>query len=310
MQRTYPPAEYGVSLQQLSNDGRTMRTDYVLDENKTYTFTYQNDAFQTGDPLTLSLLYSDQPEQDDEDGNPILPDKAVRIDKSVAIGALLEPTAGGEYLTSGFSHFYAEKVGSMITTTAGLRALGFEVPYDSLSITLSQSPDNALEEYLETSLAQIAARTAGVDLISYKALDRENRRTLYGLLIAAGALLILFFAICASMVNNTLSARIWANKRQIGTVRAVGASEREIVHSYLWQLVSFFSWGTIIGLVAELAVCRWLLATEQSPAGSTALPIWQPLLFMALLFVICFLNVRSKVGAIFRSSIVENIREL
>jgi hypothetical protein len=71
-----------------------------------------------------------------------------------------------------------------------------------------------------------------------------------------------------------------------------------------------FSWGTIIGLAAELAVCSWLLAKEQIPAGITALPIWQPLLFVALLFVICFLNVRSKVGAIFRGSIVENIREL
>jgi ABC-type antimicrobial peptide transport system permease subunit len=144
----------------------------------------------------------------------------------------------------------------------------------------------------------------------YGALTKENRKLVYGLLIASGALIILFFAICASMVNNTLSARILASKREIGTIRAVGASEREILHSYLWQLVYMFSWGTIIGLAAELAVCSWLLAKEQIPAGITALPIWQPLLFVALLFVICFLNVRSKVGAIFRGSIVENIREL
>lgn len=300
------PAEYGVSLQQLSNDGRAMDTDDVLDENKTYTFTYKNDAFHAGDPLTLSLLYSDQPEQD---GNTKLPDDAVRIDKRVAIGALLEPTAGGEYLTSGSSRFVGE-VGSIITTSAGLRALGFDVPYDTLSITLSQSPDAALEEYLDASLAQIAARTAGVDYRSYIASARESRRTIYGLLIAAGALIILFFAICASMVNNTLSARIWANKRQIGTVRAVGASEREIVHSYLWQLLSLFAWGTVIGLAAELGVCRWLLSTEEMQSVKAALPLWQPLLFVALLFFICFLNVRSKVSAIFRGSIVENIREL
>lgn len=40
------------------------------------------------------------------------------------------------------------------------------------------------------------------------------------------------------------------------------------------------------------------------------LPLWEPLLFAALLFGICYLNIRSKVGAIFKSSIVENIREL
>jgi len=305
------PAEYGVYIQESSDGGIMTRTDEVLDENTKYTFICQNDSFHAGDPLTLSLLYSDEPEQDDEEGNPKLPDDAVRLDRRVTIGAILEPSAGGEDLAERFSpSFYPGDVGSMITTSAGLRALGFDVPYDSLNITLSQSPDAALEEYLDASLAQIAARTAGVDYRSNIALARENRRTLYGLLIAAGALIILFFAICASMVNNTLSARIWANKRQIGTVRAVGASEREIVHSYLWQLLSLFTWGTIIGLAAELGVCRCLLSTQEMQSVKAALPLWQPLLFVTLLFVICFLNVRSKVSAIFRGSIVENIREL
>jgi hypothetical protein len=247
-------------------------------------------------------------QQYDEDGNPKLPDEAVRIDKSVAIGAILEINAGEKDLREYFSSSFHP--GDIITTTTGLDALGFDRPYDTLSITLTESPDPAMEEYLDTNLSQIAARTAGVDLLSFIAIARENRKITYGLLIAAGALIILFFAICASMVNNTLSARIWASKREIGTIRAVGASEREIVHSYLWQLVSMFSWGTIIGLVAELAVCRWLLAAKQIPAVNTALPVWQPLLFVVLLFLICCLNIRSKVGVIFRGSIVENIREL
>jgi ABC-type lipoprotein release transport system permease subunit len=305
------PAEYGVSVQRESGEGASWRTDYELDRNETYTCTYKNDAFQAGDPLTLSLLYSDEPEQDDEEGNPKLPDDAVRLDRRITIGAILEPSAGGEDLAERFSpSFYPGDVGSMITTSAGLRALGFDVPYDSLNITLLQSPNPALEEYLDASLAQIAARTAGVDLRSFIAIAREDRRTIYGLLIAAGALIILFFAICASMVNNTLSARIRANKHQIGTVRAVGASEREIVHSYLWQLLSLFAWGTIIGLAAELGVCRWLLSTQEMQSVKAALPLWQPLLFVALLFFICFLNVRSKVGSLFKDSIVENIREL
>ncbi|MGI5866278.1 MAG: FtsX-like permease family protein [Syntrophaceticus schinkii] len=302
------PAEYGISIHRESNESISGRTDYVLDENKTYTSVYQNDTFHAGDVLTMSLLYSDEPEQYDEDGNPKLPDEAVRIDKSVAIGAILEINAGEKDLREYFSSSFHP--GDIITTTTGLDALGFDRPYDTLSITLTESPDPAMEEYLDTNLSQIAARTAGVDLLSFIAIARENRKITYGLLIAAGALIILFFAICASMVNNTLSARIWASKREIGTIRAVGASEREIVHSYLWQLVSMFSWGTIIGLVAELAVCRWLLAAKQIPAVNTALPVWQPLLFVVLLFLICCLNIRSKVGVIFRGSIVENIREL
>ena len=304
------PAEYGISIRQESDGFISTYIDDVLDENKTYAAVIQNDTFHARDVLTISLLYSDEPEQYDEEGNLKLPDQVVRIDKTVTIGAILETTADEKDIEEYLSSLYYPEVGTIITTTTGLEALGFDRPYDNLSITLTESPDPAMEEYLETNLSQIAARTAGVDLISHIALTRENRNFAYGILIAAGALIILFFAICASMVNNTLSARILASKREIGTLRAVGGSEREILHSYLWQLAYMFSWGTIIGLVAELAVCKWLVVKEQIQAGSTALPIWQPLLFVALLFVICFLNVRSKVGAIFRGSIVENIREL
>ncbi|MGB4213496.1 MAG: FtsX-like permease family protein, partial [Dethiobacteria bacterium] len=179
-----------------------------------------------------------------------------------------------------------------------------------LAIALYESPDPAMEEYLETNLGWIAARTAGVELRSYVAMTRESRQIAYGLLIAAGAILLLFFAICASMINNALSARIRAGRREIGTLRAVGASEQVITRSYLWHLLATFSWGTVIGLAMELALCGWMLTQEHIAAGAATLPLWEPLLFVALLFGICLLNVRSKVGAIFKDSIVENIREL
>ena len=116
-----------------------------------------------------------------------------------------------------------------------------------------------MEQYLETNLAAIAARTAGAELESHVALVRENREMVYGLLIAAGAVLLLCFAICAGMINNALSARIRAGRRQIGTLRAVGASERTITRSYRWQLLSAFAWGTITGLAVGLTLCGGLL---------------------------------------------------
>ena len=55
-----------------------------------------------------------------------------------------------------------------------------------------------------------------------------------------------------------------------------------------------FSWGTIAGLAAELALCGWLLWKEMAPSDMFTLPLWEPLLFAALLFGICYLNVRLK----------------
>ena len=309
------PKEYGIDLVDDGNEVRT-RTDYALDKDKTYSCVYQNDMFRVGDTLTLSLLYTDSPihhpdgpQEYNKDGSRVLPEAVVRVDKTVTIGAILEPYAGGKDLYSYFFMF-APEAGNIVTTTAGLKALGFDLPYNSLAITLSESPDAAMEEYLEKSLSLIAARTPGAELRSNVAMARENREMVYGLLIAAGAVVTLFFAICVSMVNNALSARIRASKRVIGTIRAVGASQREIGRSYMWQLASMFIWGTVIGMVLQLALCGWLLSMEHNAASGASLPVWQPLLFVAVLYGICYLNVRSKVGGIFKDSIVENIREL
>jgi hypothetical protein len=260
------PAEYGLVQEKLDDGSTHSYIDYTLDPDYLYSAVYQNDIFQAGDTLTVSLLYSDDPgthpdgpQVYNEDGSRILPDDTVRIDRTVTIGALLEPHAGGKYLLNNFQSFFCHSGVGILTTSAGLHTLGFDLPYSALAITLSESPDAAMEEYLETNLAQIAARTTGVDLMSYVAMERKDRQMVYGMLIAAGAMLLLFFAICASMVNNALSARIRAGRREIGTLRAVGASEREIARSYLWQLLSMFIWGTVAGLAVELALCGWLL---------------------------------------------------
>jgi len=118
--------------------------------------------------LTVSLLYSDNPgehpdgpQEYNEDGSRKLPKDAVRIDRTVTIGAILEPQAVGKYLIEFISGYFFCEAGDILTTTAGLKTLGFDLPYSSLAITLSESPDAAMEEYLEANLARIAARTPG-----------------------------------------------------------------------------------------------------------------------------------------------------
>ncbi len=130
----------------------------------------------------------------------------MRLDKAVTIGAVLELRVDDLSLES-FFHSYYSGFCAVITTTEGLHALGFDVPYSNLAVTLYENPDAPLGEYLEMSLAGIAARTPGMELASYAAEARENKKTASGLLIAAGAVFLLFFTICASMINNTLSAR-------------------------------------------------------------------------------------------------------
>lgn len=314
------PAQYGL-IQNIESDEfmySVQRTvDYELDPGKTYDAVYRNDLFRAGDSITLSFLYSDNPEDHpdgpritDDEGNRIYPDDAVRLDRQVTIGAILEPEQGGKHLTDYIQAYFVYQIGDILTTERGLQALGFDPPYRSLAITLSEDPDEAMEEYLEDNLAWIAARTSHVEVRSYLALRREERRSAYGLVIAAGAILLLLFAICASMINNALSARIRAGKREIGTLRAVGASEKVITRSYRWQLLGTFAWGTAAGLAIELGLCRWIMSSDAFVSAGAVLPLWPPLLFVALLLGIGLLNIHARVGSIVKSSIVENIREL
>lgn len=314
------PAQYGL-IQNIESDEfmySVQRTvDYELDPGKTYDAVYRNDLFRAGDSITLSFLYSDNPGDHpdgpriiDDEGNRIYPDDAVRLDRQVTIGAILEPEQGGKHLTDYIQAYFVYQIGDILTTERGLQALGFDPPYRSLAITLSEDPDEAMEEYLEDNLAWIAARTSHVEVRSYLALRREERRSAYGLVIAAGAILLLLFAICASMINNALSARIRAGKREIGTLRAVGASEKVITRSYRWQLLGTFAWGTAAGLAIELGLCRWIMSSDAFVSAGAVLPLWPPLLFVALLLGIGLLNIHARVGSIVKSSIVENIREL
>ncbi|NMA91704.1 MAG: hypothetical protein GX973_01085 [Firmicutes bacterium] len=316
------PPEYAL-LVETTEGGWQAEYIYNPDPAKKYSTYRRNDMFQTGDKITVSLLYTDELVKEGlgkpfaylDDGSRKLPDDAVRIDKTVTIGALLTPRIGdsAHYLSSNslgsnFLGSFSPDAGDLITTTAGLEALGFDPPYKALTVTLEESPDAAREEYLETNLKMIAARTAGVKYFSYVALSREQRQIIYGMLAISAAILILLFAICASMINNALSARLRAGRREIGTLRAVGASRRVIERSYRWQLFSMFTWGTLIGLAVELALCGWLLKTQED--FGDFLPVWQPLLFVALLFGLSLWNLRSKIGSIFKESIVDNIREL
>ncbi|NLA04795.1 MAG: FtsX-like permease family protein, partial [Firmicutes bacterium] len=295
------PAQYGL-IQNIESDEfmySVQRTvDYELDPGKTYDAVYRNDLFRAGDSITLSFLYSDNPGDHpdgpritDNESNRIFPDDAVRVDRQVTIGAILEPERGVKRLNEHIQANFFYQIGDTLTTSAGLQALGFDPPYRSLAITLSEDPDEAMEGYLEDNLGWIAARTSHVEVRSYVALSRENRRNTYGLVIAAGAILLLLFAICASMINNALSARIRAGKREIGTLRAVGASEEVITRSYRWQLLSTFAWGTAAGLAIELALCGWIMSNDAFVSDGAILPLWPPLLFVALLLGIGLLNI-------------------
>lgn len=274
------------------------------EEGLSFVTSQKNDMFHAGDKITVSLLYTDEQEQYG-DGGIVLPEDVVRVDKTVTIGAVLDIENIERLNIGGYPDFL-----DVVTTLPGLNALGFDVPYNSLDVRLSEKPDAQTEEYLNDALEQIAARAPGANFHSSLEYAETNRRTAMQMAILGVSLSVLLFAITASMVNNALSANIRAGRRSIGTLRAVGMDSRDIFRSYFYQMFPVFAWGGAAGLALSAAAGYYFI--QSGTFGNTApyLPVWQPFMFMGLLLAVCAWNVRARLRGILRESITENIREL
>jgi len=312
------PKEYAYSYEFFAG-GTGMSIEY-----KYYGFTaddavFQNDIFFVGDEIDLSLLYIDSiiENVEDADGNMLmeLPEDAVRIDNKVKIGAILTlqlPGVNGKELNAYGGRFIMD-LGDVITTNKGFDSLGYDISYKNLLIHTDQSLDAGATEYLESRLTEIANRSTDAMMLSYVSAANELRETNFRIFIAVMAVIILLFVVCVSMLNNALSARIRSAKREIGTLRAVGASKAVVKKSFFWQLLSMFGLGSALGILVGIAL-RFIMINVMDinidGVDAYPVPIWQSLLFILLMFGICHININNKVNVILKHNVVENIREL
>ena len=130
--------------------------------------------------------------------------------------------------------------------------------------------------------------------------------------LTLAAIMIIGFAVCAGIINNALSAKIRESKKVIGTLRAVGASEREIVKCYIMQMLSMFGIGTGIGYALFVAgyLYYYIEAYNNGYELSMNFAPWASMGMTLLLLVVCAANLWGKIRAEMKNSIVENIREL
>ena len=112
--------------------------------------------------------------------------------------------------------------------------------------------------------------------------------------------------------KNSLTAQIRDGKREIGTLRAVGASARELTQSYFRQLLSMFGWGcgAGFGLYTFIWILMYFAAKSSDRTLDYNYEIRQAALICIALLAVCFVNLYSKVKKQMKYSIVENIREL
>lgn len=258
-------------------------------------------TYKADDELDISVI-----DYFDPSGNIYEGDKTdfEKRDSKVKIGAIVSPQSDNGI--AGFGSDFA-----IITTISGIENFSENEKYDRIEINCTEI-DESINMEIFDMLQTISDKHNGSVDSSYRLKQEklEQQRTLYLVIIS---LSILSFSVCAGIINNTIAAKIRENKREIGTLRAVGAGEREITISYIKQLLFVFSIGYGIGFGAyfiymlavyidEIVINKHEYTLDFSP--------WLTVVFCIILFGICSLNLWLKIKKEMKNSIIDNIREI
>lgn len=273
-----------------------------LEKEQTILEIVDNDI-KAGDEVDISLIFDKYPGSEGIDfSKDIYSSEAKQYRKTVRIGAVVTQEGGLGY------------TGTVLTTNSGYASIGCPDTVSSVGINLkcecTEEIDNAMATFLD-------AITSG-DNMEYNsefAAKQDSEKQARTIIVGFASIVILFFAICTSLINNSMSTKIREDKRQIGTLRAVGASAGELTKAYLMRLIRLFAIGFAAGNIAYLAVhfglYYYLLLTQRiDENGYMHYLVWPSLIFTFLMFAVCAFNLWIQVRKQMKYSIVDNIREL
>ena len=277
-------------------------TDYFSDtdpasEHINY-FETQECTYKVGDEISLSTV------------NVSMKDKTnfVRTDRKVKIGAIVHSNFKNvfewdfPYITN-FGILTTNSASTIFAPTCDYTDIQFSSENMTDEMNLTVAP------YLESFTQSISSGY----FRNYYEFDRDDQQTMRVLFFGLYCLVALFLTICGSVINNALTARIREGKKEIGTLRAVGADLKVISSSYIRQLLSIFGWGYGIGFgiyIVGYVIYILIRKSMQWNKELFELHLLETFIMCSMLFIICALNLVIKIKREMKHSIVENIREL
>lgn len=287
--------------------GRDMNSDVRKNAHSYFATAARDSSLTAGKVLDLTFLFCNYPPGEDSAAN--TQDEVIdKIDQKTTIGGVLDeiPTKLQQIIPGGSM--------VLLTSINGMANLAGSIPYSQIDFTLNRPCDDEIDSEVQSVLDEITSRVEGSDSTSnyaFTKLQQDNARNLLTIVLS---LVILLFVFCGAIVNNTITSDIRENRRELGTLRAVGASVKELSQAYIWQLLRMLGWGSAIGLggfcLSYLAI--WAFCRFKYGPGSMEFIFtpWFSILFCLVLFAVCSLNLYIKIKHETKNSIVDNIREL
>ncbi len=277
-------------------------TDYFSDTDPASEyidcFETQECTYNVGDEISLSTINISMKDETN----------FIKTDRKVKIGAIVHSNFENVFE---WDFPYITNLG-ILTTNSASTIFAPTCDYTDIQFSNKNMTDEmnlSVAPYLENITLSI---TNGY-LRNYYEHDRDNQQNMKILFFGLYCLVALFLTICGSVINNALTARIREGKKEIGTLRAVGADLKVLSSSYIKQLLSIFGWGYGIGFGLYIVGYLLYVAIRKSMEWNKdlfELRMVETLVLCSILFVICSINLIIKIKQEMKHSIVENIREL
>ncbi|MDE5604724.1 MAG: ABC transporter permease [Eubacterium sp.] len=283
--------------------------DYCDDETITpgYQVVFEGEnPYKVGDTLELTTVVCNEDTEEYK-----------TYKKKTTIGAIITPSDLDKAIEKENVHCGSHGF-SFFTSIAGINNFCENVKYENIDVYADRELDDETDKLLTDSLTEITDKYGGFIRSDY-AHQKNQQQLLFEIFVSVLSIIVVGFTVCASIVNNTLTASIREKKKTIGTLRAVGASESDIVISFIKQLLSVFKWGYGIGFglfgviyLALYALFKYQQINKITFAESFYLSFspWITITFCIILFGICSINLWLKIRKEMKNSIIDNIREL
>lgn len=254
--------------------------------------------YKVGDEIDLVTAQTGNFQFDDEDISATI-GNVKQTDRKVKIGAIVSTDE-----TDGQSGFYQYGL-TILTSIDGINSFADGVPYDQIELNSAYELDEETDKEICDDLLHYTSEPFLQSNYEYTTWQKEE---ITSMLIAVISIVIIAFAVCASIINNSITARIRESKRAIGTMRAVGAPAGELIKLYILQILSMLGTGTCIGY--GIFAAAFFIIIRINPKSEFIFNPWASIIMSCVLFIACAVNVYARIKKEMKNSIVDNIREL
>ncbi len=278
-------------------------------------FTYKRD-FTIGQELKIGCIQANKSLEFGEDiyelGENKVPPVYKKSEHSAKIGAILNDNSQ--------DYSFAADVPTIIISHDILSLFTSNTDYKTFAVKLNTECTKEIDALYDDIFDEISLGKEPYITSTYDNMQDDSNH-IYTWVIIVLCVILVMFTLSGSLVNNSITSRIHQGRRSIGTLRAVGASEKELRASYIRQFISVMLKGVISGYIIFAVFCFIYYFVVRSygedfsgiysPAYKYLLvPIALVTIPTLILFVSCCINMVSKIKKEMKNSIVENIREL